>query len=76
MNPWAGVIIAIAVLLFIIAWKGTQDNVLSAVLNRPYHGGGSGTANAASSAGTPTVQLAAAAIPAPAGTFPLPSLPA
>lgn len=36
MNPWAGLIIVVAVLFFIVAWKGTQDNVLTAILNRPY----------------------------------------
>ena len=36
MNPWAGLIIVLAVLFFIVAWKGTQDNVLTALLNRPY----------------------------------------
>lgn len=36
MNPWAGVIVVIAILMFIVAWKGTQDNVISAMLGRPY----------------------------------------
>lgn len=36
MNPWAGLIIVIAILFFIVGWKGTQDNVLTAILNRPY----------------------------------------
>lgn len=51
MNPWAALIIVLALLLLIVAWKGTQDNVLSAVLNRPYQGGtggGSGSASTAS----------------------------
>lgn len=68
MNPWAGLIIVVAILLFVIAWKGTQDNVLSAVLNRPYHGG-SGTAPAAA-VGSPIVQLAAQ----PSTLTPLPTL--
>lgn len=36
MNPWAGLIIVVAILLIIVAWKGTQDNVLAAIMNRPY----------------------------------------
>ena len=36
MNPWAFVILLIAVLMIIVAWKGTQDNVISAVIGRPY----------------------------------------
>lgn len=36
MNPWAGLIVLISIGLFVIAYKGTQDNVISAVLGRPY----------------------------------------
>ena len=36
MNPWALLIIALAVLALIVAYKGTQDNVVSAILGRPY----------------------------------------
>lgn len=68
MNPWAGLIIVVAILLFVIAWKGTQDNVLSAILNRPYSGG-SGPHTAAT-AGTPSVTLAAT----PTTLQPLPTL--
>ena len=40
MNPWAGLIVLIAIGLFVIAYKGTQDNVISAVLGRPYGNSG------------------------------------
>lgn len=36
LNPWAGLIVLFAILLIIVAWKGTQDNVIAALLNRPY----------------------------------------
>lgn len=36
LNPWAALVILAAILCIIIAWKGTQDNVLSAVLGRSY----------------------------------------
>lgn len=36
MNPWALALVALGVLALIVAWKGTQDNVISAVLGRPY----------------------------------------
>lgn len=53
MNPWAALIIVLALLLIIVAWKGTQDNVLSAVLNRPYQGASSSGATQASFAVQP-----------------------
>lgn len=40
MNPWAGLIVLIAIVLIVIAYKGTQDNVLSALLGRPYGNSG------------------------------------
>jgi hypothetical protein len=67
VNPWAGVIIIIAILFFIIAWKGTQDNVLSAVLNRPYQG--SSSASTTANTGTAAVNLAATPT-APAAPWP------
>ena len=36
MNPWAFVILVVAIVLIILAWKGTQDNVISAIIGRPY----------------------------------------
>lgn len=36
MNPWAFLIVVVAVLCFIVGWKGTQDNVIAALLNKPY----------------------------------------
>lgn len=36
MNPWALFIILIALLLFVVAVKGTQDNVISAIKGKPY----------------------------------------
>ncbi len=36
MNPWALVIVALAVLAILVAYKGTQDNVIAAILGRPY----------------------------------------
>lgn len=36
MNPWAVLLLAIALLLVIVGVKGTQDNVVSAVLGRRY----------------------------------------
>lgn len=57
MNPWAGLIIVFAILLIIVAWKGTQDNVISALLNRPYTS--TPTASTSSTAGGGTVNLAA-----------------
>lgn len=36
MNPYALVIIAIGIVAVIVARKGTQDNVVSAFLGRPY----------------------------------------
>lgn len=36
MNPWAALIVLLSIGLFVIAYKGTQDNVISAVLGRPY----------------------------------------
>lgn len=36
MNPWAFLVVVIAVALVVIGVKGSQDNFLSAVLGRPY----------------------------------------
>lgn len=36
MNPWAGLLILIAIGLFIVCYKGTQDNVIAAVKGQPY----------------------------------------
>ncbi|MGH7239165.1 MAG: hypothetical protein ACREHG_03755 [Candidatus Saccharimonadales bacterium] len=36
MNPWAFLLVLIAFALFIVSYKGTQDNVISAVLGRHY----------------------------------------
>lgn len=70
MNPWAGAIIAVAILLFIIAWKGTQDNVLSAVLNRPYKGGSGGGGNTAGlTANFANLPASPSTVPPPPPTF-------
>lgn len=61
MNPWAGLIIVVAILLIIIAWKGTQDNVLTALLNRPYQGNANTAANMGSGGSNAT--LAASTTP-------------
>ena len=36
MNPGALVILFIALVLIVVAWKGTQDNVIAAVIGRQY----------------------------------------
>lgn len=36
MNPWALLLVLLAIAFFIIAYKGTQDNVIAAILGRPY----------------------------------------
>ena len=36
MNPYALILLLVGITLIVIAWKGSQDNVLSALLNRPY----------------------------------------
>lgn len=36
MNPWAALLIVIAIAMFVVAYKGTQDNVIAAILGRPY----------------------------------------
>lgn len=36
MNPWALVIVALAIALFVVAAKGTQDNVISALKGKTY----------------------------------------
>jgi hypothetical protein len=36
VNPWAGLIVAISIVLFIIAYKNTQDNLIAATLGRSY----------------------------------------
>jgi hypothetical protein len=36
MNPWAGVLVLLSIAFFIVAYKGTQDNVIAAVKGQPY----------------------------------------
>jgi hypothetical protein len=36
INPWAGLLLLIAIGLFIVCYKGTQDNVIAAVKGQPY----------------------------------------
>jgi len=36
MNPWALILILIAAGCVIVAVKGTQDNVISAIKGKPY----------------------------------------
>lgn len=45
MNPFAALILLVAIALFIVAAKGTQDNVIAAIKGKPYGNstlGGSG----------------------------------
>jgi hypothetical protein len=36
MNPWALILLLLAIAFFIVAYKGTQDNVIAAVKGKPY----------------------------------------
>ena len=36
MNPWALVLVVISIFVFILIYKGTQDNVIAAILGRPF----------------------------------------
>lgn len=45
MNPYALVIVVIGIVALIVAYKGTQDNVISALLNRPYGNSNLGSGN-------------------------------
>lgn len=58
MNPWAGLIVVVAILLIIIAWKGTQDNVIAALLNRPYKDSTVGGKSVVSGSSTPASYIA------------------
>jgi hypothetical protein len=36
VNPWAFVILSIAIGCLIVAYRGTEDNVITAITGRPY----------------------------------------
>lgn len=36
MNPWGVVYLIVGIILLVIAWKGSQDNVISALTGKPY----------------------------------------
>lgn len=36
MNPWAFLILLFSIGCFVVLYKGTEDNVISAILGRPY----------------------------------------
>jgi hypothetical protein len=36
MNPWALLLLLVAVVLVIVAWRGSQDNVVAAIIGRQY----------------------------------------
>jgi len=40
VNPWVVVILAVGIVLMVVGFKGTQDNLISALLGRPYQGAG------------------------------------
>lgn len=36
MNPWAIILILLAIVMLLVAWKGTQDNVVAMFLGHKY----------------------------------------
>ena len=36
MNPYALIVLIAGILLIVMGWKGSQDNVVAAVLGHPY----------------------------------------
>lgn len=68
LNPWAGLILVVAMLAFVVAWKGTQDNVITALTGRAYGNttlGGAGGSGTSSSTATTSALTLTSTGPAP-----------
>ena len=63
MNPFALLIVVVALLLFVVAFKGTQDNVISALLGRQYGNAQLGQGTAAPVGPQPTSYVPTSTIP-------------